>query len=476
MNVLCACVTDAFLHLIPHAMNPHSHAVVAPVVPAPSSSWLPHVHAADFGAPASMHAPHDDHHHAEPAHLHAEVGHKHGAGHSHSHAHSHTHEDHATDAAHTHKEQGHAHDHAHEHGHVEEPRTAPGMHTQTLRGAAAKPTTAGTKELGGAAGHSHSHSHSPSDEPERGRAAGHSHAHSHSTEPEHGAASGHSHSHSDERGAAHGHSHAHDDDDHHDHDHSASTNVGLLILAGMFAFFTIEKLARAHSGGGGHGHSHGGHSHGHSHSNSGDRNAAKPLPTATAFAFDDANEKQDASSGLRSRKPAASSGKPAAASKPAAPAAPAVTAEQRITGLLNLIGDFSHNFTDGMALSASYLAGGHVGLSTTLAVLIHEVPHEIGDFAILLQSGFTVKAALQAQLLTAVGALAGCCFGYWSGATGDSTQTSWILPFTAGGFIYVALVNVMPTLLPHQSLRQTLAEMTAMMLGVSLMVAIAAFE
>jgi len=119
-----------------------------------------------------------------------------------------------------------------------------------------------------------------------------------------------------------------------------------------------------------------------------------------------------------------------------------------------------------------------LGFSTTLAVLIHEVPHEIGDFAILLQAGFSVKAALQAQLLTALGAVAGCIFGYWSGSGHGSAadHSSWILPFTAGGFIYVALVNVLPSLLTHTSMKQTMAEMIAMTLGVSLMVLIAEFE
>ncbi len=435
---------DAFLHLIPHAMNPHSHAVAAPALAdIAGASWLPQVHSAGFGGVSGLHAAH--HHTDDHAHEH---DHEHERGHAHGHSHSHEDEPVATKqplkfGAGAAAEHGHAHGHAH--AHEEEERGHAHGHAHSHEATPMKATP--TKEHGHSA---HSHSHEATPVKEQGRA--HDHAHSHSAHD----------------------SHSHDS--HEGHDHSASTNVGLFILAGMFAFFTIEKAARAHTGGsGGHGHSHGGaHSHEAKHSKSPSAN----LPKSAAFAFgDDAEEEEDeAKSGLRSR-----AGKGAASAKPAAKAgvvvaAPAPTADQRITGLLNLIGDFSHNFTDGMALSASYLAGGGVGLSTTLAVLIHEVPHEIGDFAILIQSGFTVQAALKAQLLTALGAVAGCAFGYYSGADEGSTQSSWILPFTAGGFIYVALVNVMPTLLPHQSLRQTLAEMVAMGLGVSLMIAIAAFE
>lgn len=261
-------------------------------------------------------------------------------------------------------------------------------------------------------------------------------------------------------------------------------NVGLFILLGMFAFFTIEKLARAHTGGeGGHGHSHS-HSHAHSHASHSHTHSDSENKKTFAFADhssgeDEEDEDDDANSvQLRRRKVGddKKSLSPKKTSKAASLDAPTITADQRITGLLNLIGDFSHNFTDGMAIAASYIAGGNIGLSTTLAVLIHEVPHEIGDFAILLQSGFTVPAALKAQLLTAIGAIAGCCFGYYSGTTDEAAQSSWIIPFTGGGFIYVACVNVLPTLLPHESLKQTICEMLAMGLGVALMVLIAALE
>ena len=63
----------------------------------------------------------------------------------------------------------------------------------------------------------------------------------------------------------------------------------------------------------------------------------------------------------------------------------------KVSAYLNLAADFAHNFTDGLAIGASYLVGRNVGIVTTLTILLHEVPHEIGDFAILIQSGYSKK-------------------------------------------------------------------------------------
>lgn len=63
----------------------------------------------------------------------------------------------------------------------------------------------------------------------------------------------------------------------------------------------------------------------------------------------------------------------------------------QVAGYLNLAADFTHNFTDGLAIGASYLAGKNVGIVTTATILLHEVPHEIGDYAILIQSGCSRK-------------------------------------------------------------------------------------
>jgi len=84
-----------------------------------------------------------------------------------------------------------------------------------------------------------------------------------------------------------------------------------------------------------------------------------------------------------------------------------VKPEKFIGGLLNLIADTAHNFTDGMAIAASFTTSYQLGISTTVAVFFHEIPHEIGDFAILIQSGFSKRQAISAQVLTALGAFLG---------------------------------------------------------------------
>uniref|UniRef100_A0A4W3HLA3 Zinc transporter ZIP13 n=1 Tax=Callorhinchus milii TaxID=7868 RepID=A0A4W3HLA3_CALMI len=125
----------------------------------------------------------------------------------------------------------------------------------------------------------------------------------------------------------------------------------------------------------------------------------------------------------------------------------------KISGYLNLIANLIDNFTHGLAVAGSFLVSRKVGLITTLAILLHEVPHEIGDFAILLRAGFDRWSAAKMQMTTACGGVLGACFALCAQSpegTGDSV--AWILPFTSGGFLYIALVNVAPDLLQETDL------------------------
>ena len=97
-----------------------------------------------------------------------------------------------------------------------------------------------------------------------------------------------------------------------------------------------------------------------------------------------------------------------------------------------------------------------------------QIPHEIGDFAILVQSGCSKKKAIQLQLLTAIGAMLGTALGLASANIGD--VANWILPFTAGGFIYIATVTIIPELLVNTNLWQSFKEIVAMVLGVMTLV------
>lgn len=259
--------------------------------------------------------------------------------------------------------------------------------------------------------------------------------------------------HSGEHGHSHGHSHEHDHQANEEEEgHSHDLSLGLWVLAGILAFFMMEKFVRSQHGGSGHGHSHG-----------------APAKKAEAKAEASGEEKR-----LRKRKKEEED----AATKEKAEVPSDAKEQQHVAvgGYLNLAADFSHNFTDGLALGASFLVSTKVGLVTTVAILLHEVPHEIGDFAILVQSGFTRSQAMKAQLLTAIGAMVGTVIGLLLEGATDSPAAAWILPFTAGGFIYVATTTVIPVLLEDVSLKQSVKEVLAMCLGVSLMVLIVFIE
>jgi len=112
---------------------------------------------------------------------------------------------------------------------------------------------------------------------------------------------------------------------------------------------------------------------------------------------------------------------------------------------LNLIGDGIHNFIDGMIIAASFVTDIRLGVITTLAVAAHEIPQEIGDFGILIYGGFSKSKALLFNFLSALTAMAGAVVAYFS-----FNQIAWLkgflIPFTAGGFLYIALVDMIPEL------------------------------
>ncbi|MBE7181565.1 MAG: ZIP family metal transporter, partial [Terriglobus roseus] len=186
---------------------------------------------------------------------------------------------------------------------------------------------------------------------------------------------------------------------------------------------------------------------------------------------------------------------PAEPSSDAVAGAPQPNPSVKLGGMLNMIADFTHNITDGLALSSSFYASPALGATTTVAVFFHEIPHEVGDFALLIQSGFSKRAAMGAQFVTALGALLGTCIGIAiqefgghgasGAASGDfvgllGTSLSWgdmLLPFTAGTFLYVGTVAVIPELLetgPDKGaeVRKTLTQFAALAVGAGIMFAI----
>ncbi|CAG2176353.1 unnamed protein product, partial [Oppiella nova] len=142
-----------------------------------------------------------------------------------------------------------------------------------------------------------------------------------------------------------------------------------------------------------------------------------------------------------------------------------------ISGYLNLVADLVHNFTDGLAIGSSFMAGHNVGLVTGIAIMVHEIPHEIGDYAVLIKSGCSQKRAMSLQLLTAIGALTGTVVSLALGNTGDMSG-SWVLPFTGGGFVYIGTVTILPELTQQTDLIQTFKELFALLFGIFIMVLI----
>ena len=171
------------------------------------------------------------------------------------------------------------------------------------------------------------------------------------------------------------------------------------------------------------------------------------------------------------------------------------SASIKLSAYLNLIADFTHNITDGLALSSSFYASPTLGATTTVAVFFHEIPHEVGDFALLIQSGFSKKMAMGAQFVTALGAFLGTCLGIAVQELGKSgygamsgevrskglagTGLGWgdmLLPFTAGTFLYVGTVAVIPELLEtgsnkREEVKKTVYQFVAMAVGAGIMLA-----
>ncbi|XP_043274037.1 zinc transporter ZIP13 homolog [Venturia canescens] len=142
---------------------------------------------------------------------------------------------------------------------------------------------------------------------------------------------------------------------------------------------------------------------------------------------------------------------------------------KHITGYLNLMANCIDNFTHGLAVGGSFLVSFRLGALTTFAILIHEIPHEVGDFAILLKSGFSRWDAARAQLLTASGGIFGALVAVGCSGSGIESRTSWILPFTAGGFLHIGMVTVLPELLKETNPKESMKQLGALLSGITVM-------
>jgi zinc and cadmium transporter len=135
---------------------------------------------------------------------------------------------------------------------------------------------------------------------------------------------------------------------------------------------------------------------------------------------------------------------------------------------LNLVGDGFHNFLDGMIIAASFIVSIQVGIVTTLAVIFHEIPQELGDFGVLIYGGFSKSRALFFNFISALAAIVGALVGYFI-AGAASGFSSIILPLTAGGFIYIATSDLIPELHKESDLRRSTLAFIAFLCGIGFM-------
>jgi len=138
------------------------------------------------------------------------------------------------------------------------------------------------------------------------------------------------------------------------------------------------------------------------------------------------------------------------------------------TGRMILISDGVHNFIDGLIIGGSYLVGIEVGIATTLAVLLHEIPQEMANFGLLVHAGFSKGKALLYNLLSAATAFIGAAV-ILAGLVPESSLSSVILPIAAGGFIYIAGSDLVPELNKKTGLRQSLWQFFMIIAGVGIM-------
>lgn len=135
---------------------------------------------------------------------------------------------------------------------------------------------------------------------------------------------------------------------------------------------------------------------------------------------------------------------------------------------VNLIGDGVHNLIDGMLIAASYLVSIPLGFTTTIAVVLHEIPHEIGNFGILVHGGLPVKKALLYNFCSALAAILGALLTLIIGPQVKGFSEI-LLPITAGGFIYVAGSDLIPELKHEVQISHSVLQLIAILFGISLM-------
>uniref|UniRef100_A0A8D0BAA1 Zinc transporter ZIP13 n=1 Tax=Salvator merianae TaxID=96440 RepID=A0A8D0BAA1_SALMN len=222
--------------------------------------------------------------------------------------------------------------------------------------------------------------------------------------------------------------------------------LGLWVIIGLLTFLSLQKLFPDHE------------KQGSPNSVSDSKASAKKIPNGNNFSV-----KERANPGQRMKLGTVQCNGSHLSSPP--------VQKIKISGYLNLLANTIDNFTHGLAVAAGFLVSRKVGLLTTMAILLHEIPHEVGDFVILLRAGFDHWSAAKLQLYTALGGILGACFAICAQSPKGTGETiAWILPFTSGGFLYIALVNVVPDLLEEKNPWNSVQQVLLLCTGIVVMV------
>lgn len=146
----------------------------------------------------------------------------------------------------------------------------------------------------------------------------------------------------------------------------------------------------------------------------------------------------------------------------------AQTSKIRPVVTVNIVGDAVHNLIDGMLIAASFMVSVPIGITTTIAIVLHEIPQEIGDFGILVNGGLSIRRALMFNLIAALMAFVGAVATILIGGHLEN-YVVYLLPITAGGFIYIAGPDLIPELQQEVKVSNSIWQFCALLMGVVVM-------
>jgi len=154
---------------------------------------------------------------------------------------------------------------------------------------------------------------------------------------------------------------------------------------------------------------------------------------------------------------------------------PITTSHVHSFAYMNIIGDGLHNFIDGVIIAASYLVNVQAGIATTLAVALHEIPQEIGDFGVLLHGGFSKTKALILNFVSALAAIVGAIITLWVSSFAEQL-VAYLVPVAVGGFIYIAGSDLIPELHKENTFIRSVLQVIAFLIGILVMAALLTLE